>query len=183
MGKRAEWRCHWGCKQRLEPGLKALSRLLQVITGTSRVTSAADRSVSSDHLTPSPFVIVCKYDLSKNIFALFLFIFWNSTSLAKLQLWDLHTLTYSVGARFFPAWCKGGWTVLSSTVVYTDLVQCGSLRKQLNVDSRPDQTQGQFFFRHQTLQVTGKCSEDVNLSRIKFVQCNFRNSLNFFFFF
>lgn len=72
--------------------------------------------------------------------------------------------------------------MLSSTVVYTDLVQCGSLRKQLNVDSRPDQTQGQFFFRHQTLQVTGKCSEDVNLSRIKFVQCNFRNSLKFFFF-
>lgn len=72
--------------------------------------------------------------------------------------------------------------MLGSTVVYTDLVQCGSLRKQLNVEARPDQTQGQFFVKHQTLQVTGKCSEDVNLSRIKFVQYHFRNSLKIYFF-
>ena len=85
-------------------------------------------------------------------------------------------LTYSAAALKFPSLHvssavdvkQGGGS--STSAVYTELVQCGSLRMQLNLEARRDtHTHSQFLFRHQSADLVkaagfqGRARGDFNL--------------------
>ncbi len=77
--------------------------------------------------------------------------------------------------------------MLSTSVVYTDLVQCGSLRMQLNLEARPDtesvHLQTSIIQSDSSCRLRGRAPEDLNLSGIKSVQCDVRKTFKRLFFF